>query len=287
VISVQAADGAPAARFERRLESGAQSQAQDFDMSETALHIRVVSEDGTLPDETVELAVTGGGQRWTSTFDAGSEAVPFVDLDFGEYVVTASASSGLASSDPIAVSLTPERPVAEVDVVLDRHKGSLEVVDENGGPVPSVQVRAGTAVLGPVAPGLYRLDDVAVGERLNVRADGFVPMCRVLSAGAPDLRLVLTRASEVVTLHLAANRTWESGLLVDLPGSDCPVELGEAEALKQLEPGRTTLVLRLPPGAWRLLLGSETYTLVAPGSDVRESAEETVPADVDKAAPQP
>ena len=288
-ISVQAADGAPAARFERRLESGAQPQPQDFDLSETALHVRVVSQDGTLPDETVELAVTRGGQRWTSTFEAGSEAVPFVDLDFGEYVVTASASSGLASSDPVAVRLTPERPVAEVDVVLDRHKGSLEVVDENGGPVPSVQVRAGTAVLRPVAPGLYRLDDVAVGERLHLRADGFVPMCRVLSPQElPDLRLVLTRASEVVTLHLAANRTWESGLLVDLPGSDCPVELGEAEALKQLEPGRTTLVLRFPPGAWRLLLGSETYTLVAPGSDVEVSAEgDAVPADVDKAGSQP
>ena len=271
-VSVQAAGGLPSVWFTRRLDGG--TQREDFALSEAALHVRVTQPDGAPPEEAVELAVTGtDGKRIAGELPPGrEEAVRFVGLDFGEYVVTASTPSGLTSQYPAQATLSAEGPVAEVEVVLGRHEGLLEVVDEDGAPVEPSQVRAGAAPLVPVAPGMYRLGGVPVGERLKLRAEGYAPVCRVLRpSDLPNLRLVLARASETLTIHFAPHLPWESGLLEGLPGSDCPVELHDAEAMTQLEPTRTTLVVRVSPGPLRLVLGSATYPLVAPGSEVHVS----------------
>ena len=223
-ITVRARDGVPSAWFNRRLEG--RTERADFALSAGELHVRLLSPDGTPSDELVGLVVTGrDGKRITGEGKPGREEVArFAGLDLGEYVITATTPSGLTSQEPATAILSADAPVAEVELVLGRHEGLLTVVDESGTLVETAQVRAGTAPLSPEAPGAYRLDGVSVGERLVLRAEGYVPACRMLrSQDLPNLRHVLTRASETVTIRLAKDLRWESGLLEGLPGSDCPV----------------------------------------------------------------
>jgi hypothetical protein len=265
-ISVRTAAGLPSASFSRRFQKGA--QRADFELAETTVSIRVGRSDGAPIEEEVQLALTSkAGQRLAAAWSPTSEnETLFVGLDFGEYWVTGATPSGLASSSAERVDLTAEQPVAEVEIVLDRHDGRLKVVDEAGVPLPA-EVLAGDRPLTPQGNGSFRLAGIAMGERLRVLAPGYVPVCRRLQPqDLPELRVVLPSPTDRLTLHFAADLPWGSGLLQGLPGSDCPIEITELEFAEQTGADRTTVVVRLPRGRFQFTMGAASYA-VTPGRD--------------------
>ncbi len=113
------------------------------------------------------------------------------------------------------------------------------------------------------------MDDVPVGERLRVRAAGHAPLCHVLEPrDLPELQVALSSAPHALRLHVAARVPWESGRLLGLPGSDCPVDMAEIGTVTSLGDNRTTVLLRLPRGQYQLAIGPTLYPLLAPGQDV-------------------
>jgi len=156
-----------------------------------------------------------------------------------------------------------------VEVALGRHQGRLAVLDERGLPVGHAAASAGGRELVSTDPGVFPLSDVAVGEWLNVRADGYTPLCRILQAGdLPEARVTLVRPTEDLSVHAPPELAWESALLRGLPGSDCPVALHDLGVALQMQSERTSLALRLPRGRYELILGGSASPLVAPGEDV-------------------
>jgi hypothetical protein len=78
--------------------------------------------------------------------------------------------------------------------------------------------------------------------------------------------VVLPRPTDRLTLHFSTETAWGAGLLLGLPGSDCPIEITELEFAEQPGSDSTTLVLRVPRGRFQLAMGSATYT-VSPGTE--------------------
>jgi hypothetical protein len=265
-VRVRTAAGLPSASFARRFEAGA--QRADFKLAETAVTVRVARFDGAPLAEEVQLAVTSkAGRRLTASWSPGSEGdLVFPGLEFGEYWVTGTTASGLASRSAERVDLGADQPVAEVEVVLDRHEGQLRVADEAGALVPA-EVLAGDQPLTPLANGSFRLAGIAMGERLRILAPGHVPVCRRLQPeDLPDMRVVLPWPTDRLTLVFGADTPWGSGLLQGLPGSDCPIEITELEFAEQAGADRTTVVVRVPRGRFQFTMGSDSYP-VATGRD--------------------
>ena len=258
-IRVRTAGGLPSASFSRRFEAGA--QRADLKLAETVVTVRVTRFDGAPLAEEVELAVTSkAGRRLSASWSPGSEAeLVFPGLDLGEYWVTGATASGLASRSAERLDLTAEQPVAEVEVVLDRHEGQLRVTDEAGALVPA-EVLAGERPLAPQANGSFRLAGIAMGERLRILAPGHVPVCRRLQPeDLPEMRVVLPWPTERLTLIFGTDTPWGSGLLQGLPGSDCPIEITELEFAEQAGRDRTTVVLRVPRGRFQFTMGPNSY----------------------------
>jgi hypothetical protein len=269
VVSVRTAKGLPSHTVVRTLPSG--EQRLDLAMSEASLDVRVVRPAGSAPGEVVQLSLTaGGGRRLSGTTTPEEEGTArFVGLAFDEYFVTARTASGLTSVAAARVELTPDQPAGEVEVVLGRHRGRLRVTDERGQPLAQSQVSAGVARLAASAPGLFPLEGVPAGEWLKVRAAGYAPLCRVLDPKElPEVRVVLPQASDSLRLHFASQLPWESGMLLGLPGSDCPVEMADLGTVTSLGDNRTTVLLRVPRGQYQFAMGSARYPLVVPGQDV-------------------
>jgi hypothetical protein len=193
-----------------------------------------------------------------------------VGIDFGEYWVTAVTASGLSSQTTVRVEVTPEVPVAEAEVVVGRHEGVLRVVDDAGTVVRDVSVEAGDVMLTEVGPGVLSLDGVPVGARLMFRASGHVPVCRFLQpADLPELRVALARATETLTLSFPSDLAWETGTFLDMPGSECPIGVGDLETAVDATPTTTRVALKVSPGRFRYVLDSASYALAAPGGEVR------------------
>jgi hypothetical protein len=269
VVSVGAAGVEAAAPFTRAFTAG--EQRQDLRLGGIRLAVRVARADGGPLREPVEVVVVSpSGRRIVGSHTPAEEEVAeFKGLDPGEYSVTARTGSGLTSQGAVVVRLTPQAPQAEAAVVLGRHQGRLRVRDEQGQPVRQAAVTGGGRALVPDAGGTFSLDEVALGDRLSVRAEGFAPVCRILQAGdLPEATLTLVPAAEELTLHAPPQLAWESALLHGLPGSDCPVEIHDVSASLQLGSEGTALALRLPRGRFEIVLGSRRIPVVAPGADV-------------------
>jgi hypothetical protein len=268
-VTVGAAAGAAAAAFTRVFTAG--EQRQDLRLGDTRLAVRVARADGARLDEAVEILLTSAaGLRLTRTHVPSEEQVAeFKDVPPGVYAVTARTASGLTSRGAAEARLTVQAPQVEVALVLGRHAGRLQVVDEAGRPVPAAGASGGGRELAPTGPGVFPLDGVPLGERVLVRAEGYAPVCRTLQAAdLPDLRVALVRPTEELTLHAPPQAAWDSAQVSGLPGSDCPVSIHDLGVSLQLATEGTALALRLPRGRFELLLGAGAVPLVAPGDDV-------------------
>jgi hypothetical protein len=269
LVSVRASRGLPSASQVRELVAG--EQTLDLDLPQTLLDVHVVSQQPAALEESVELTITSSrGTRLTGSFRPDQEgSARFVGLELDEYWVTARTASGLSSVSSARVSLSAELPTADVELVLGRHAGRLELLDERGVRVPGARVEAGARLLAEAAPGVFPLDRIPVGEWLRIDATGYVPVCHVLQRPElPELRVTLQKPLERVQLHFAAQVAWEAGQIVGIPGSDCPVEIGALGLVTSLGEERTTVLLRVPRGSYRLVIGSAALPLVAPGPDV-------------------
>ena len=268
-VTLRAADAAASASFTRALQAGA--QREDFRLGETRLTVRLRGSGGKPLEEAAQLVLTTtAGRRITGAYAAGEEEeAQFVGLDHGRYTLTARTASGLTSLGAATVSLTAREPEVQVEIAMGRHQGRLVVVDEAGRPVARAAASAGGRDLEPAGDGAFPLADVAVGEWLNVRAEGYTPVCRVLQAqDLTEARITLVQPTEGVTLHAPPQLAWQDARLRGLPGSDCPVEIHALGVSLQMEADRTSLALRLPRGRFELLLGESASPLVAPGEDV-------------------
>ncbi|HEX6739831.1 MAG TPA: hypothetical protein VF310_16250, partial [Vicinamibacteria bacterium] len=212
-VAVGAAGGAAAATLTRAFVIG--EQRQDLRLGDTLLRVRVTRADGARLDEAVQLVLTSSsGRRLTAAhIPADEEAAEVKGLEPGEYAVTGRTASGLTSQAAATARITPASPQAEVAVVLGRHQGRLTVVDEQGRPVRDAVASAGGRPLTAEA-GAYALGDVALGEWLTVRAEGYSPVCRILQArDLPDARVTLVRPTEELTLHAPPQLAWETALV--------------------------------------------------------------------------
>jgi len=271
-VAARTGTGLPAATFALRLPRG-ESRA-DFELADTAVTVRVGRRDGAPVAEPVQLVLTSEtGRRVATALDPGEEGeARLVGLDLGVYWAGATTPSGLASDTAARVELTAELPFAEIDLVLDRHDGRLSVVDELGLPV-AAQVVAGERLLPSRGGGGYALATVPVGERLEVLAPGYVPVCRVVQpSDLPEMRVVLPRPTEQLILRVPTETAWGGSRLVGLPGSDCPVALTDLEFSEQPGSEGTTIVVRVPRGRFQLALAGASYAVVAPGGETRVPA---------------
>jgi hypothetical protein len=155
---------------------------------------------------------------------AGEDFVKWQGLPFGDYLVAA-RQAGWAS-DTLKVSINPDRPHAELD--LELHPSSLRVYvhDEIGVPVENAKFYPTRPVPEMTRPGVYEFAGMAAGQALVAIAGDFVPICRVTLTNS-DTQIVLTKGS-VVTLTVGPSEkrlNLSSGVLLDLPGSDCAVPI--------------------------------------------------------------
>jgi hypothetical protein len=265
-VSIRTAQGLPSQSFVRPYVAGRQEDS--FELGDGGLVVRVARDDGTQVAETVTLSLSArDGPRTSGAFDPRlGEPARFVGLPLGEYTIAASTESGLVSTTPGRVELSAEVPSAEADVLLGRHAGVLRLVDPSGLVVAGARASVGDAPLAEASPGVFRLDTVAAGERIQVLAPGFTPMCRVLVSGdLPELVLPLQAAPEQMTLRLAPELPWQTGSLVGLPGSDCPVAVDQVDSEIQWEPHAVTVRLKLPRGVYLFYLGSQANQADVPG----------------------
>lgn len=270
-VSVRTPSDVPAANVVREFRAG--EQRADFELGGGSLHVRIVRRDGAALDEAVDLELFArDGRRTSGSWQPGHDDVArLLGLEPGEYGVTARTPSGLASEEGVRAVITPEEPVAEVEVVLTRQDGTLRVVNEEGLPVAGAEV-VGREVL-PDRGGVVPLRGIPVGEWLRVRADGYFPVCRILQAqDLPEMRVTLPRAAETLVIHVDVQLPWESGLFQDLPGSNCPLTLNELPFSARATDDRVTVVLTVPRGRYRLLLGQIGHSVTVPGSEVHVRA---------------
>ena len=174
---------------------------------------------------------SGGRDKGSGMFLRGDEELPIriPGLPFGTYRARANESGGGVSSIR-SVTLSNAHPEGTIDLDLVDNNAILAVVDEAGQPVPGSRLRWGSLGTPPgeeVEPGRFSLKNVAVGAELRVRADGLVPACRVAATAAGELQVTLRTGRPA---HVWFSRPYSGvppGALLGLPGSDCPVLLGE------------------------------------------------------------
>jgi len=267
VITVRASRKLPATQWSRRFRAG--EQREDFELGEALVEVRAYREDHAPLTEPVQVWLTAadGRRRINGAFDpAEEEAARFVGIEYGEYAVTASTPSGLTSVRSATVRISPDSPVGEADAVLGRHRAVLRVVDGAGAPLAGSRALVDRSPLASPSPGVFALEGVAVGDRVVVQAPGHVPLCRVLrEQDLPEVRLVAEPASETLTLRFPRDAAWETGVLLGLRGSDCPVGLGDLEPTADAGSGLTTVRLRLSGGRYDLLLGGRAHPVAVPG----------------------
>ena len=81
------------------------------------------------------------------------------------------------------------------------------------------------------------------------------------------MRVSLSRATEWLSVHLDPRLAWEAGT-VEIPGTECPIAVGDLELEAKPEPAQTIVRLRLPRGRYRLVFGNLTQVADVPGRDV-------------------
>jgi hypothetical protein len=267
-VSLPALADVVEASFTRSFRAG--DQTADFSLGAGAVHVRAARDDAAPLKEAVQVTLTArSGRRFSSSWDPDQEREKrFLGLEPGVYWVTAASAAGLVSQGAAPVELTLEQPLAEVDLVLGRHEGLLEVVDEAGGPVTSARVDGHERVLTASGPNTFTLQATPLGEWLKVRASGFLTACRIVREDdLPTMRVVLRRTLESVTLYLDPQLPWDAGRL-EAPGSDCPLSMSDLEYEAQPELNRTTVKIRLPRGRYQLAVEAVTRAVEAPGADV-------------------
>ena len=225
-----------------------------------------------LEEEVHGAVISKTGRRTASWLPEEEREKRFSGLAPGEYWVTGRTGSGLVARGEARVVLSAEQPLAEVELALGRHDGLLEVVDEAGGPLASAQAEGRETLLTASGAGTFSLREVPMGEWLKVRAPGYLPACRIVQSGdLPSMRVVLRRALESVTLSLEPELAWDSGLW-EIPGSDCPIGMGELEYEARSERSGTLMTVRLSRGRYQLAVGAVTRPVEAPGADVHFGA---------------
>ena len=160
------------------------------------------------------------------------DAQPFVirGLGFGQYRVNASQgfqSSGgrrsRANSASVTVTLSAKSPDATVTLSLNYGKARLSVKDEFGNPLQDVSVSGASSVVEQPEAGLFVLEGVGEGARLQLRKPGYTPMCKI----APrDTAEVVLHRGVPMTLEIVGATALSAppGWLL-FEGSDCPVPL--------------------------------------------------------------
>jgi len=229
----------------------------DWRLPATRLTITFESADGPLPTEAGVLLVLDGpsgiGAGGTVNLARGERSIAFVGLPLGRY--SARAFSGdVQSTAPLALELTPSQSEARGTLRLERAtRVSMRVTGPDGVMLPTANVRGGAARPGG---GVFDITGPP-GTSLIVTAPGFVPRCVVLQrTHRPEFTVSLTQASpHTASIRFSPGLEGASapGLVLGLPGSDCPVPAAMfTERTRRDEQGVTVVTFGdLPAGEYR------------------------------------
>jgi hypothetical protein len=152
---------------------------------------------------------------------------------FGAYEVSARQAPHRMSRKTISVTLSPERPQAEVTLELGDSRSRLELTDPDGRPLRRASFAQGGPMphgLSPppeeIEPGVYTFDGHVPGTPVRIRlGKELTPVCRQLPFD--DVMHVAAKAGRRVVIKTAqpVGRMMPDWTIVDVEGSDCPVLL--------------------------------------------------------------
>lgn len=112
-------------------------------------------------------------------------------------------------------------PEWEVTVTLERQATRRVIaLNEAGEPVRGANVQAGGLILKEETPGSYEMTPPA-GDRLSVRAAGYLPFCREGVLGDHDISVVLRRGGLTATLSFRELAPGNLGAIAGIPGNTC------------------------------------------------------------------
>jgi hypothetical protein len=153
-------------------------------------------------------------------------------LELTDFVIEARQSMRAGSprvSAPVTVSLSSDRPTAEVNLELFSYESAIKLVDGTGRPVQGAQVRTANGSLPESEPGVYPITGQHgnPGTEIQIRASGYVGMCKAAPPpGAPlTVSLGVGQAGKVRYLG-RDDFSRPVGQVIPL-GSDCWVPLGD------------------------------------------------------------
>lgn len=186
---------------------------------------------------TVEATVSGGivGQNLSLAVRIGNRTLresvrvtgdgmahAMVALPFGEYRIAALQHGGASRETPLILSATA--PTASLVLALIDNPSVIVVRDEAGVPVETAVLSGGGQVLAKRQDGSFGLSGVPLGAPITIRAQGFVPTCR-LSEEVGVMEVVLERGAPAEFSFSATSEPVPPGSLSGLAGAACPVSL--------------------------------------------------------------
>src|SRR5262245_56396688 len=149
-------------------------------------------------------------------------------LPFGEYTISALTNNGQVADAIKFVTLSADRPDADVDFSLVASRFEVILASPDGAPVPAVSM---TAMFGmrlrvtmtPLSQGRYVVSGMPPGTELQIQPNGgFSPVCRRAPLGG-QLYVDLRRGRSTYVVFERLGVYGPSGTLSGAEGSDCPV----------------------------------------------------------------
>ena len=195
---------------------------------------------GPGPDVVLRVWRTGQGLPIGSTSlvhrvdsKSAQQGIALVGLAFNDYLVSAEQVFGARTraSEAASVSITGNKTEQSISLLLKDNDAVLKVTDSSG------NLMAGTRVYGSgvrpheKAPGTFLMDGISPGIPLQVRREGFTPVCVVAPHHDVTVTLSLGRSVELqfpgleaAVLQPVGHVTWQ--------GSPCKVALDAFRFMK-------------------------------------------------------
>jgi len=185
-------------------------------------------------------------------------------IPFGEYVVNARQSGEPTKVTPRQqVKLDPDHANVRVDLPLAEQRSTLRVVDESGQPLDNVTVMGG--VVTKTGQGEFNLSKVIPGAKIHIKAPGFVPACRAVDSQG-ELYVELSRGRTARVDYLAAGSMSGPDGFLELPGSDCPVNIYHFQFERSMDgpPDSSSFVFSNFPTRGRIITPSGSRVEIPP-----------------------
>ena len=262
--------------------------AQDFDLGNAAIRVRIVRGDGEPLTEAVHIELKrgrGGDVVRSGVLPAGEGGgdvaeLLLLDLTFGSYQVSAYTESGWASRQPARALPNKNSPIGSAELVLQQQSDRIAVVRmPDGSPATDVLVALDRRQVFPGRPGEFPLTGANELSQIRVMPDlDYLPVCRKVG-DLERLEIDLQPATAEAVLVPSRDRMPPTGrylgILEGLPGSDCPMPIALQWQPFRDERGRDRILLRgLVPGVYTLNpLRGEPREMVVPGPPVPLAAD--------------